>query len=482
MPKKDPYQVLKEPLEDYQVEAVKWVHEFYKNECDPLDRMKPKGLCLGDGTGVGKSPTSLAAVHVCLSKTKASFVVLVCPTKIKKAWLLKLNQFLPKKRAYKIALITYEELKDPVRRRSLIQHKPDFTIFDEGHYVKTHTSLRTLASVGSFYDKNLQNQSLAWNSKFILYLTATPMPSRIGELYTMLWSMRVPEIRKYTYNEFIEKFSDKFRVFKDKVIHEGLSADAPELKAIIKKYFLRRKLEDVRGGKDPREWFTNFIDLDLEKMAENEEVLAELQELILNTRFSLVDPRDLVMNPELLQEVLNAVPSFEKMTTFRRLQALAKVPQVTQQIKNLYGKTNTRPFVVSTVHRESANEYFENFKAHFKRRRVHYIDGTMPADDRYDLLHVFNKSQHDILVTTMGSIREGLDLNLVNECHITELEWVPGWLEQFEGRFFRFNTPLGVRIKFWYYPGSDGMDKYMLEKLAVKRKAIETLFKGTMSA
>ena len=148
-------------------------------------------------------------MHICLKNKKNGLAIIGCPAKLKPMWQDKLNEQLPTKRPYKVGIITYEEAKNPVIRKSIMKNLPDFLILDEAHFVKNMKADRTEAMIGNPFDKMAIKRSLAWSCDFILFCSATPMPSRVGELYTVLWSMNIPEIKDYSYESFVVKFAKK---------------------------------------------------------------------------------------------------------------------------------------------------------------------------------------------------------------------------------------------------------------------------------
>ena len=61
---------LKITLASFQKEAHDLIVEFYRKKFRPNDKRTAKGFYLADGTGVGKSPTSVAIMHTIFTRKK----------------------------------------------------------------------------------------------------------------------------------------------------------------------------------------------------------------------------------------------------------------------------------------------------------------------------------------------------------------------------------------------------------------------------
>ena len=187
-----------------------------------------------------------------------------------------------------------------------------------------------------------------------------------------------------------------------KIWHEGINENHPELQKIIRKYYIRRKLIDVKEFKHVPSWHVKKISTDKTLLLENEEVYGDLKELISKTQFSHIEPHLLIQDDTLLQQVLSMVPSFEKMTTFRRVQALAKVPAISRLIMKHYARRKNIHCLIGTHHSESAKEYFRIFRRHWPNLPVVYVDGAVKVRERDFIIQELNNMKKGIGVVTMG--------------------------------------------------------------------------------
>lgn len=114
------------------------------------------------------------------------------------------------------------------------------------------------------------------------------------------------------------------------------------------------------------------------------------------------------------------------------------------------------PFLVACFYRASAKILANYIHSHHPHLAITIIDGTVDADERRELALKHSKSKNSVLVCTIPSIKEGVDLSHCNTVYFYEEDYTPGSMHQFLSRVQRHrNTPVnGYTVEL--EPSPDG--------------------------
>lgn len=445
-------------LRPYQKEAVEIIANFYKVQ-------KLKGFLLADEAGLGKGIQALFIIKKLLRYNQKGLIIIICPANMKLKWVEEIRKVLPKKRAYNIYVKSYNDLINPLNFRYFTKFQYDLCIIDEGHYVKDFDSLRTQAILGA---PALQIKTVMDCSKYVLNLTATPFPNRVGEIYPWLWKIRHPLIRNRTEQDFIIQWATSYRMNpRGQLSHKGIK-NPEKFRKAFKMGFLRRRRIEV--AKDLPLGTRDFITIPLstKMLKEEEELFREILEL---AGYKGMQLNILTNNPGLFQKLLEITPSFEKMTTFKRQQGLAKINAVVSYLlENV--TTDQKKFILFTYHRDVATKYFEILSKKIKTP-LGLITGDVPARERHYLVKKYDKMKEIILIASMTSVREGIDLIGFTQSYFTEIDWAPYVLEQVEGRTLRIGQKFPV---FWnYFLFDKGFEKFIFDMVQDKQRTIKKI-------
>lgn len=418
-----------------------------------------RSFYLADDTGIGKTIQGLNVAHKIAKKDDN--VLVIAPVFAGEKWKDEVVKHLPLKRSYKIIITSYTELSDPHTLLHFTRIKYVITIIDESHYLKNYDSIRTRAILGAPWDRHRTIDSV---SKFLLWLSATPIPNRIGELYPFLYSAKHPIIRGVTQEKFISIWAEEWEFTRAGLRHWGVKNEE-KLQLYLKDIMLRRLKRDVI--KELPEFNRDLLPLTIPKALEK--INADLLRLAKdNPNIFFSD------NEELIKTYLSNVPGFERYAEFRKRQGLYKVPVVLDWLKeNRYigrDKIKNQKIVIWTYHTDVAQEYYDKICKLDKGRNVILITGKTKPKERFEITQAANKTEDCVLIASMHSIKESLDLIGFDKAFYTEFDWSFSLFDQTEGRLLRIGQKNFVN--YFYFLFSSGIEKYIYEVYKDKEKTI----------
>ena len=447
-------------LRPYQLEGIdKIVKAFQKNR---------RGYLIADETGLGKTVQALYIMRDLAKYYKKpgrslNFIV-ICPGFLRLKWRAEIEYWLPKRRNYSIVVKSYEEARDPHMLLFITKQKYVMLIIDEMHYCKDFESLRTQAILGA---PAMKHKTLATVSKHILGLSATPMPQRVGELYPWFWATGHKIIKGVTYEKFVIRWANYYKYTSFGLKHKGIK-DAEAFRALLKTSMVRRLKKDVAPELPPG--VRDYIPIEVTaKMYKEEQTL--MRELLVSTGHKPQQIAMLLSNPALLTNLLETMPSFERLAIFKHQQGLFKVKPVYDYLKTevvpVYKK-----FVLFTYHEDVAAKYGELLRRLVPASvPVSVVTGLTPPDERYEISQKADSDRQHILVATMGSLKEGVDLIGFNQVYYAEIDWAPYKLTQTEGRFLRLGQT--EKVIWTYFIFDEGVEAYVFKTLQEKFATIE---------
>lgn len=106
--------------------------------------------------------------------------------------------------------------------------------------------------------------------------------------------------------------------------------------------------------------------------------------------------------------------------------------------------------------------------------RVGIYTGETPQPVRTKLEDEFQNGDIDVMVGTIGAMREGITLTAADTVHFIERAWVPGWNEQAEDRLHRIGQTNNVTI--YIYEGVDTVDENKVKPInRLKERIVSTV-------
>lgn len=460
--------------------------KLYKYQKEAIDLISEKfivqnqrGFLLADETGLGKGVQALQIGHELQTNRPANrpanlpgikttnMNLILCQSFTKPKWIEEVQTKLPKKRKYLISIKTYNEISNPSYLRMVMRHTYDLIIIDEGHCLKDFESLRTRA-VYSF--PGSQAKPLISVCNHILNLTATPYPNRVGEIYPFLWAINHRAIKNKTEEEFIARYAEEYRVTEYGIKHRGVQNEI-ELKSKMSDIFLRR--EKIKVLKNLPKTFRDFIPIEYDsKTFKKEQEL--LNELLISAGYSKFQVQTLLKSDELLDNIIDLVPSFEQLAIFKKQQGLLKIKVVYDYLKeNILIDPANQKFILFTFHKDVVFKYHDLITKDFPNLPVITITGQTDKNERFQIIKEANKMQKCILICSMQSVETSLDFIGFDTSYFAEIDWLPKLLTQCEGRTHRIGQK--KKVRWIYFIFNRGIEKKIYDTLNDKKRTIDKL-------
>ena len=475
---------------------------------------------LHDEMGVGKTAQAIGA----LDRAGAFRIIIVCPAAVREVWHGEFKKFarIPRKilkaknihdlgtwlkgRA-DVLLVSYElaaRWAPEIERHGDLF---DVLIFDEAHYLKTPTSQRTRAMLGTHCDG--ANGLARWAAR-VWFLTGTPMPNDPVDVWPWLrfvggttlglgpFTARYFKSRMGTFSakqtprdEMIPELKmalDAFRLKRTKKqaglqlppIHlttTTVDGDTREIVAMLKEWpGLEQAILDAieQGG-------LSFLDAFRLKRTKAQAGL-QLPPIHLTTTTVDGDTREIVAMlkewPGLEQAILDAIEqgglSFldaQHIATLRRLVGEAKAPAYSKLIAEELHNGRDK-LVVFTWHTKAA----EIITSYLAGEGLHatLVDGKTKEIDRVAAVQSFqNDPDHRVFVGNIRAAGTGLTLTAASDLDMFESSWAPADNAQALMRVHRIGQSRNVRARFISLAGS--IDEVVSETVARKTAAIASI-------
>jgi SNF2 family DNA or RNA helicase len=242
--------------------------EFYPHQVEGVRTLaRKRSFLLGDDMGLGKSLQALTVFCIDVKMGVSQTLLVVCPVTLRQNWADEIQKFTrltatqlgeepdpnrrghyrklsPKKREQqlenwlasegpRVLIANYEQLASEHHADTLKRAHFDVVVFDEAHYIKTHNSKRTTASL-----------KIRSNRSFML--TGTPMLNNADELWPLLH--RIDPIRFPKYWSFVSRFCVVGGYNNRQIIG---TKNQTELVGVLSEVMVRRLKKDVLDVPEP---------------------------------------------------------------------------------------------------------------------------------------------------------------------------------------------------------------------------------------
>jgi len=372
------------------------------------------------GMRTGKSVVTLA-LH---EKLKQNTLV-VCPAYLSLNWEKEVTKCLGKKvKPYVITKGSQIE-KAPLNKTDLIIISynlamkadrlfewADTVALDEAHNLKSMEAKRTQAIHRLVYEYSIKN---------LYCLTGTPIRNRVKEYYSLIALMNYsPQLKS---SPFLDRFPTDIdfanyfsypRTFYLEVGHRTIPItnwtgikNTEELRGYLKGKYIRFSTEEVIPSNQ-----VDYADILIQEKAD-EGLLADFQKYFEDEEVSSV------------------------RSEFKLLAAIEKTKFTIKYIEGLLEEVDQ--VVVYSDHVEPARIIAEHFE-------TTAIDGGVPQRIRDNIKARFIEGKTKVIVATIKSFSEGIDLSVANNLVYNDYSWVPGELAQADMRVQGYNQTKPVTI------------------------------------
>jgi superfamily II DNA or RNA helicase len=289
--------------------------------------------------------------------------------------------------------------------QTIIQNKIDCAIIDESHYIKSHEAKQTHAV------RTLTRPDFV---PHVILLTATPIIKEADDLYSQLKVCDPEQFRRF------DSFLNEYCYY--------ISGSYGPMNVSLRK--------SAKEQLQPYLWGRTYADIGL-----------ELPPLISTTHSIPLAPAHRKMYDEIKQfwwtqthvpdengEVLslNANSAMECMHMLRHVTSSdEKQLLITEYISDDPG-----PYLIATWYRASAKACAAAINKAHPHLQTHIISGEVPADVRPQKARAATRPT-DVIIATIPSISEGVDLSHCNTVYTYEEDYTPGRMYQFLSRVRR---------------------------------------------
>lgn len=394
-----------------------------------------RGFICGDACGLGKTIVALKIAEDI--QKKYNLICVVAPAFLKPKWRREIEERCDDNRKYKFAIYSYSDLTDIHILAQAKSMKYDLIIFDEVHAAKSYKAQRTVATLG---EKGIHNAAVR-----LLGLSATMPPNNIGDCYTWLNAAK-SSLADKGYEAFCYQYAAYAK--RDQY---GLKVSGFKPNENWYKYFspcfIGRTIDDV-SNEIPDGLPIDFV-VDIPSAIEKAEI--KLFGQILD-------------DPDLIQKAIEAAPSFDALTEFRKMQGLAKVHAVIDYTLDAW-ESGEHKLLIYAYHHEVADKIYTTLIK--KKLPVILVTGlnTHP-EERDAIVQAANLENEKIIIATIDALREGVDAIGFSMTLFAEIDWRAWAITQAEGRTRRIGQ---LKVVRWvYFTFSKGVDKMMRQKIKEK--------------
>ncbi|KAI9497938.1 SNF2 family N-terminal domain-containing protein [Zychaea mexicana] len=441
-------------LKDYQIKGLQWMVSLFNNHLNGI---------LADEMGLGKTIQTISLITYLIERKRQNgpFLIIV-PLSTLTNWSLEFDKWAPsvKTIVYKGTPPVRRELQMDIRRGDfqvllttfdyIIKDRPLLSktkwlhmIIDEGHRMKNVNSKLTVV-LRQYY-----------NTRYRIILTGTPLQNNLPELWALL-NFILPKIFK-SVKTFEEWFNTPFSYqgVSDKIDlnEEEQLLIIKRLHKVLRPFLLRRLKKDVESelpDKVERVIKCKLSALQAKlyhQMKKNGRMYTSINEKgkmgVKGLNNTIMQLRKICNHPFVYEEVENTInPSglsneflYRVSGKFELLdRTLPKLRETGHRVLIFFQMTQVM----------SIMEDFMNYRGY----RYLRLDGSTKADDRSQLLQVFNSPDSPYFVFLLSTRAGGLGLNLqtADTVIIFDSDWNPHQDLQAQDRAHRIGQTKEVRI------------------------------------
>lgn len=415
-------------LHAFQEKAVEWL-------------LPKKRAYLAAKMGLGKSAIALRTIQ----SAKAFPCLIVCPKIVKAHWAKEVSQWLDLENQKHVDIVSYEAAKAV---KGAYAPKYTSAIFDEAHYLKNHSAMRTKKLV-------LDKKSIASQIERVYFLSGTPTPNNVSELWPALYFMGAIKER---YIQFTNRYCEFQRLWIPKngssysitKITGNMRARMPELKRRTKDFLLQISYSEARIELPAVKFTTYPVFAKRAQDHEFESAALKALKSIGGDEFTAL---------------LALAPS---LSTVRRLHAERKILPAAELIRDeiyfgLYEK------IIVFAHHQNVIEGLHNELTRLNVKSV-FVHGGVEQEARFNRIEEFQTDKEvQVYIGSIVASGTGVNLYAANQVLFIEQSFVPGENAQAIARSARIGQNEKTVHARWL----------VLEDSAVDNRVSEILLKKT---
>lgn len=441
---------------DFNVKGIRGkLYPYQKVGVEFLDASGGRAI-IADEMGLGKTVQALAYIK----HRKFERTLVVCPASVKFVWKNEAVKWTgastfviePKTKLHEIPedtqiwIINYDVLRKFLPQ--LVKIRFNCIVADECHLVKSPTAMRTKAF-----------RRLAAYAESVIMLTGTPLLSRPVEMFTLL---NVIDSKSWSnYYEYVRRFCGAHQTRWGLDVSGASHID--ELREKIRRYFLRRKKEEVLLELPAKTRINVPVELSNEEEKQYTSAEKDLGKYLREHEGK---------QPSAVAKTMQA-EKLAKLNVLRQLCALGKINAAYEIIDSIL-ESGEKVLVFS-----SFVGPLEQMLDHYKDKAV-ILTGQTPIEERGPIVNRF-QTDPDVRIFLGGIKSAGVGITLTAASNVLTLDysWTPADHEQAEGRAHRIGQRNSVNV--YQLIAKNTIDEKMAEILEHKQRIFDRLIEGETS-
>jgi SNF2 domain-containing protein/helicase-like protein len=451
---------------------------------------------IGDEMGLGKTIQALGLINADVSIKK---ILVICPASLRLNWRREALKWLVRhfeicvveggtKKAWREGCGIYIINFDVLKKHHDAVHGTDWDlmIVDEAHFLKNGKTLRTQEVFGR-WDKDEAKRKPAINAKKRLFLTGTPIPNRIIELWTLVRSLD-PQGLGRNWTTFAKRYAAAYQT------RWGWdttgSSNLDELQQLMRSRFMVRRLKAQVLTELPAKIRQLLVlppngSVRAVKAEQKALAAAEAAQLELEITVALAKASS---NPDAYADAVRELgearqAAFTELSGLRHATALAKVPYVIEHIRSVVSSTGK---VVVFAHHKDVVRALRSGLENPEKKGVDAIScvqltGDTSMADRDRAVQDFQTDPSiQVFIGNIQAAGVGITLTAASHVIFAELSWVPGDISQCEDRCHRIGATDTVNIQHIVLDGS--IDAIMAQTLIAKQAVLDAALDNSVEA
>ncbi len=422
---------------------------------------------LADDMGLGKTVQALVALP------ENERVILIAPAAVKYNWKEEASSWRPDYKLHvcegrnsfrmpergEVVIINYEILPDWLSPKSVLGKKYKEAVLtpEQAQCLKETTLIADEAHRAKNY-KAARTQKVTELSKVckrVWFLTGTPLMNRPEDLYGVLQAGDMRALGSW------DKFVGLFNGYRNSFGGYDFGTPSPEVPERMKRVMLRRLKSEVLKDLPPKTYQKVEVSLD-------KETIKSLNKFLVDEGIESKDEEAIQAELEMAD-----LPGFEKFSELRALLAKSRIPAMLEMVEEF--EESETPLLVFSAHRAP-------IEALKDRAGWAIITGNTSAEERFNIVKLFQSGKLKGVGLTIQAGGVGLTLTRASHALFVDLDWTPAMNIQAEDRICRIGqTSDKVLIKRMV--SNHPLDKHiqmLLEwKLLIAQQALEASIKFT---
>jgi len=447
-------------------EQKKVIDKLYPFQVAALEYIELNGgyALIADEMGTGKTVMSIS--HLLLHPEKRP-VLVICPLSSKYVWKNHIKDW-----AKKDACILDSKTKvtpnaqwyvihyDALFKRYTELEKIKFgcIIVDECHRIKNYGAKRSRYSF-----------ELIWkNTQSVLFLSGTPIKRYPDDIWQISMTVAPHVFHSWypnaTFNKtkFDSYFCGKTTVvYGRKRIPKYCPAHQSELGDLLRRFVMIRRLKKDVLTQLPEKTRTWIVVDNVNK---------EYKELE-NNLLERIKTESTSRNIDLTKVKFSKMSmEFKEMSQLRQLAFIDKIPYIIDHINSILD--NDESVVVFTMFHASTDILVSKLKELNIECAV--IDGRVNAEKRNDIIQSFKDKKVNVLIGSIPTIGESIDLTNSSSALVAELDWTPVNMLQAEDRLHRITQKENVNI--YYYITKGTIEEHIMNIIKSKLESSTSVY------